>query len=183
MATIFKIKGNAFNKKQHGNKVLLEELEATFKTERYPHVSGYELTRFFFEETLGMTRGKHYDWIGGDAHTAAVAIVHLNNLNDEIIEKIKGAIALAEAKAIAKLAYAAAQRAARSGDSKVYDENMARHVWLSKAIQEDGLRLVDEETRENILSHSFSLNEMEPNVFYGDAIYPLVIEGDLYFFW
>lgn len=183
MATTFTIKGNTFNKKQQRNKALVQALEATFKTESYPRNSGYELTRFFFEETLGMARGKHYEWMCGDAHTPSQATVLFNNLNDGIIEKIKGAIALAEAKAIAKIAYTAAQRAARSGDSAGYDDNMARHVWMMNAIQQDGLRLVDEETRESLGEHSFAFTEMEPNKFYGTTVYPVEVDGDLYYFW
>ena len=183
MATTFTIKGNTFNKKQYRNKAILEALKGTFKTESYPRNSGYELTRFFFEETLGMVRGKHYDWIGGDAHTMAQATVHFNNLNNEIIEKVQGVIAKAEAMSVAKLTYAAAQRLVRSGDSAGYNDNMARHVWLTNAIQHDGLRLVDEETRESLGEHSFAFTEMEPNKFYGTTVYPVEVDGDLYYFW
>lgn len=183
MATTFTIKGNAFNKKQYRNKAILEALKGTFKTESYPRNSGYELTRFFFEETLGMVRGKHYDWIGGDAHTMSQATVHFNNLNNEIIEKIKDTIAKAEAMAVAKLAYAAAQRLLRSGDSAGYSDNMARHAWLSNAIQHDNLRLVDQDTLENISGHSIEYVEMEPNKFFGNTIYPVEVDGDLYYFW
>lgn len=184
MATTFSIVGNSFNKKQHRNKAVLEALEGTFKTESYPNGnSGYELTPFFFEETLGMIRGKHFNWVNGDINTMSHATVYFNNLSNEIIEKIQFAIGLAEVKVVANAAYVAAMRRSRSGDSDGYKQHMERYTWLSNAIQQRGLRLVDEETRENISGHSIEFIEMEPNEFYGSTIYPMEVDGDLYFFW
>lgn len=84
---------------------------------------------------------------------------------------------------VAEKAALAVQRKLLSGDKEGYRDAVVRHQWLMKVILQDGLRLVDDDVRENVFNHSFEWEEMQENVFYGNTIYPVEVEGVLYFFW
>ena len=100
-----------------------------------------------------------------------------------VLNQIEMDSEMSAALQVAEKAALAVQRKLLSGDKEGYRDAVVRHQWLTNAIQHDGLRLVDEETRESLGEHSFAFTEMEPNKFYGTTVYPVEIEGDLYFFW